>query len=218
MAIAACTIIPSRSWFAASWICSFMPTTRHHPMLETGDGLGDQELSIAPALPLRRGRGRCIRASRSSGTRSVKIFTARIRSPAIPSSRTSPKSGSITITGTSSRALPSQRRVGRPRLQPRQHLQQRGHGLRRDGRSTNFYTSSATRTIFCRTRNVTRRADLGPSERIMPTNGNLGKALEYHQNTCETPCCSWAAFKLVALSHAVHRRGALRRLGRTADV
>ena len=36
----------------------------------------------------------------------------------------------------------------------------------------------------------------GPSERIMPTNGNLGKALEYHQNTCETPCCSWAAFKL----------------------
>ena len=36
----------------------------------------------------------------------------------------------------------------------------------------------------------------GPAERIMPTNGNLGKALEYHQNTCETPCCSWAAFKL----------------------
>src|SRR5262245_26890492 len=36
----------------------------------------------------------------------------------------------------------------------------------------------------------------GPAERIMPTNGNLGKALEYQQNTCETPCCSWAAFKL----------------------
>jgi hypothetical protein len=36
----------------------------------------------------------------------------------------------------------------------------------------------------------------GPAERIMPANGNLGKALEYHQNTCETPCCSWAAFKL----------------------
>jgi hypothetical protein len=36
----------------------------------------------------------------------------------------------------------------------------------------------------------------GPAERIMPTNGNLGKSLEYHQNTCETPCCSWAAFKL----------------------
>jgi DUF1680 family protein len=36
----------------------------------------------------------------------------------------------------------------------------------------------------------------GPSERIMPTNGNVGKALEYHQNTCETPCCSWAAFRL----------------------
>jgi DUF1680 family protein len=30
----------------------------------------------------------------------------------------------------------------------------------------------------------------------MPTNGNLGKALDYHQNTCETPCCSWASFKL----------------------
>lgn len=36
----------------------------------------------------------------------------------------------------------------------------------------------------------------GPVERIMPFNGNLGKALEYQQNTCETPCCSWAAFKL----------------------
>jgi DUF1680 family protein len=36
----------------------------------------------------------------------------------------------------------------------------------------------------------------GPAERIMPTNGNLGKALDYHQNTCETPCCSWASFKL----------------------
>src|SRR5262249_57229229 len=36
----------------------------------------------------------------------------------------------------------------------------------------------------------------GPVERIMPPGGNLGKALEYHQNSCETPCCSWAAFKL----------------------
>ena len=36
----------------------------------------------------------------------------------------------------------------------------------------------------------------GPSERIMPATGNLGRALDYHQNSCETPCCSWAAFKL----------------------
>ncbi len=36
----------------------------------------------------------------------------------------------------------------------------------------------------------------GPSERIMPANGNLGKALDYHQNSCEAPCCSWASFKL----------------------
>jgi hypothetical protein len=36
----------------------------------------------------------------------------------------------------------------------------------------------------------------GPAERILPTNGNLGRSLEFHQNTCETPCCSWAAFKL----------------------
>jgi hypothetical protein len=36
----------------------------------------------------------------------------------------------------------------------------------------------------------------GPVERIMPTNGNLGKALELQMNTCETPCCSWAGFKL----------------------
>ncbi len=36
----------------------------------------------------------------------------------------------------------------------------------------------------------------GPVERIMPANGNLGKALETQQNTCEAPCCSWAAFKM----------------------
>jgi uncharacterized protein len=36
----------------------------------------------------------------------------------------------------------------------------------------------------------------GPVERIMPSNGNLGKALDLQMNTCETPCCSWAAFKL----------------------
>jgi DUF1680 family protein len=36
----------------------------------------------------------------------------------------------------------------------------------------------------------------GPAERILPTNGNLGRALDYHQNSCETPCCSWAAFKM----------------------
>ena len=37
---------------------------------------------------------------------------------------------------------------------------------------------------------------IGPAERIMPSNGNLGKALDYHQNSCETPCCSWASFKM----------------------
>jgi uncharacterized protein len=36
----------------------------------------------------------------------------------------------------------------------------------------------------------------GPSERIMPSGGKLGQALNYHQNSCETPCGSWAAFKL----------------------
>jgi uncharacterized protein len=36
----------------------------------------------------------------------------------------------------------------------------------------------------------------GPVERIMPTNGNLGRALETQQNSCEAPCCSWAAFKM----------------------
>src|SRR5262245_35913397 len=30
----------------------------------------------------------------------------------------------------------------------------------------------------------------------MPSNGNLGVALESRQNTCETPCCTWAAFKM----------------------
>ncbi len=36
----------------------------------------------------------------------------------------------------------------------------------------------------------------GPVERIMPPGGMLGKALDYQQNSCETPCCSWAALKL----------------------
>jgi DUF1680 family protein len=38
----------------------------------------------------------------------------------------------------------------------------------------------------------------GPAERILESTAdrNIGKALEYHQNTCETPCTSWAAFKL----------------------
>ncbi len=36
----------------------------------------------------------------------------------------------------------------------------------------------------------------GPVERIMPPNGNLGVALESRQNSCETPCCTWAAFKM----------------------
>lgn len=36
----------------------------------------------------------------------------------------------------------------------------------------------------------------GPVERILPPNGNLGKALEYQMNSCEAPCCSWAGLKL----------------------
>lgn len=36
----------------------------------------------------------------------------------------------------------------------------------------------------------------GPVERILPPNGNLGKALEYQMNCCEAPCCSWAGLKL----------------------
>jgi DUF1680 family protein len=35
----------------------------------------------------------------------------------------------------------------------------------------------------------------GPVERLMPS-GSLGKALESQLNTCETPCCSWAGFKM----------------------
>ena len=35
----------------------------------------------------------------------------------------------------------------------------------------------------------------GPVERLMPA-GSLGKALECQLNTCETPCCTWAGFKM----------------------
>ena len=36
----------------------------------------------------------------------------------------------------------------------------------------------------------------GPAERIMPTNGNLGKALDFRMDSFESPCGSWAGFKL----------------------
>jgi DUF1680 family protein len=36
----------------------------------------------------------------------------------------------------------------------------------------------------------------GPVERLLPPNGNLGVAIEDRQNSCEVPCCSWAALKM----------------------
>ena len=35
----------------------------------------------------------------------------------------------------------------------------------------------------------------GPVERLMPA-GSLGRAIECQLNTCETPCCTWAGFKM----------------------
>ncbi len=36
----------------------------------------------------------------------------------------------------------------------------------------------------------------GPAERILPTDGSLGRSLEMRMDDCETPCCSWAGFKM----------------------
>jgi DUF1680 family protein len=36
----------------------------------------------------------------------------------------------------------------------------------------------------------------GPAERILPADGALGEALEQRVDSCEVPCCSWAAVKL----------------------
>jgi len=36
----------------------------------------------------------------------------------------------------------------------------------------------------------------GPAERILPTNGNLGKSLEGRMDSFECPCGSWAGFKM----------------------
>ena len=36
----------------------------------------------------------------------------------------------------------------------------------------------------------------GPVERLLPPNGNLGVSIEDRQNSCEVPCCSWAALKM----------------------
>ncbi|HVT82123.1 MAG TPA: beta-L-arabinofuranosidase domain-containing protein [Phycisphaerae bacterium] len=49
---------------------------------------------------------------------------------------------------------------------------------------------------FMQNRQTYATGGFGPVERLMPSNGNLGVALEDRQNSCETPCCSWAAFKM----------------------
>ena len=58
----------------------------------------------------------------------------------------------------------------------------------------------------------------GPVERLMPPNGNLGVSLELRQNSCEVPCCSWAAFKMARYLMTFTGEREIRRLDRTADL
>jgi uncharacterized protein len=49
---------------------------------------------------------------------------------------------------------------------------------------------------FLQTTQCYATGGFGPAERIMPTNGNLGKSLEGRMDSFESPCSSWAGFKL----------------------
>ena len=100
-----------------------------------GDGLGVEEFRSHPRAGRAASPGKCIPAGRSNGTPSAKIFFARINSPAMRSSKSSPKCGFITTYWNkfADTADPG-RCVGRSRLQPRQHVQQRGDGVCGHGR------------------------------------------------------------------------------------
>jgi len=49
---------------------------------------------------------------------------------------------------------------------------------------------------FFQSRQTFATGGYGPAERILPSDGSLGRSLEMRLDSCETPCCSWAAFKL----------------------
>ncbi len=49
---------------------------------------------------------------------------------------------------------------------------------------------------FMQDRQTFATGGYGPAERILPSDGSLGRSLEMRLDSCETPCCTWAAFKL----------------------
>jgi len=49
---------------------------------------------------------------------------------------------------------------------------------------------------FMQNRQTFATGGFGPAERILPSDGSLGRSLEMRLDSCETPCCSWAAFKM----------------------
>ena len=49
---------------------------------------------------------------------------------------------------------------------------------------------------FLQNRQTFATGGYGPAERILPSDGSLGRSLEMRLDSCETPCCTWAAFKL----------------------
>ena len=108
------------------------------------------------------------------------------------------------------------RRARRPRLQPRQHLQQRGDGVRRHRRSVVSCDPARTPTTTCSRRSVYATGGYGPNERFMAPDGSLGRALDTRSDTCEIVVRIVGRLQAGALPDAVHRRGAVRRLDRTA--
>ena len=58
----------------------------------------------------------------------------------------------------------------------------------------------------------------GPREKLLPPDGSLGASLEARTDTFETPCGSWAGFKLSRYLMSFTGEGGIRRLDREAGV
>ena len=83
-----------------------------------------------------------------------------------------------------------------PRLQPRQFVQQRRHGLRRQPAIRAILQICANAYDFLQRTQCYATGGYGPDERLMPPDGSLGRSLELYGYHAEIPCGIVGGFKL----------------------
>ncbi len=150
-----------------------------------GHGLGQQD--VRPHAPA----GRAASRGRTHSGRPLRmVHSARESLPRLrahrgrASSAISPRCGSIIRTGTNSPRPPLRRTPGGVHAYSHVNtFSSAAMAYAVTGDETVSPTSSATPTISCRTRQCYATGGFGPVERIMPANGNLGKALELPART-----------------------------------